>query len=71
MIKLKQTDNNRTGGILIFKFYTMNQLKLPLDLEKIHENDIDFAVNVIVESIPDKPFSLMEPRLKRIQKNHH
>ena len=37
----------------MFKHYTMNQVILPLDLEiKLQENDIAFAVNDLVESIP-------------------
>ncbi|MBP2256907.1 hypothetical protein [Virgibacillus alimentarius] len=35
--------------------YTMNQVVLPLDLEiKLQEDDIAFAVNDVVESIPDE-----------------
>ncbi len=41
----------------MFKHYTMNQVILPLDLEmKLKENDIAFAVNDLVESIPDEAF---------------
>lgn len=36
----------------------MNQLVLPLDLEiKLQENDIAYAVNDVVESIPDEAFT--------------
>ncbi|MDY0404029.1 IS1182 family transposase [Virgibacillus sp. 179-BFC.A HS] len=41
----------------MFKHYTMNQVILPLDLEiKLQENDIAYAVNDVVESIPDEAF---------------
>lgn len=41
----------------MFKYYTMNQVVLPLDLEvKIQENDIAYAVNNVVKAIPDKEF---------------
>ena len=41
----------------MFKHYNMNQVILPLDLEiKLQENDIAFAVNDLVESIPDEAF---------------
>ena|SRR5699024_9189509 len=41
----------------MFKHYTMNQVVLPLDLEiKLNENDIAFAVNDLIESIPEKSF---------------
>src|SRR5699024_10840784 len=41
----------------MFKHYTMNQVILPLDLEiKLDKNDIAFAVNDLIESIPAKPF---------------
>jgi len=41
----------------MFKHYTMNQIVLPLDLErKLQENDIAFAVNDLVENIPDEAF---------------
>src|SRR5699024_3426813 len=46
-----------TGGALMFKHYTMNQVILPLDLEiKLDKNDIAFAVNDLIESIPEKSF---------------
>ncbi|MFB4165955.1 transposase, partial [Alteribacillus sp. JSM 102045] len=42
----------------MFKHYTMNQVILPLDLEiKLQENDIAYAVNDVVESIPDEAFT--------------
>ncbi len=35
----------------------MNQLALPINLEvKLQENDIAFAVNDLIERIPDKAF---------------
>src|SRR5690625_2046765 len=41
----------------MFKHYTMNQVVLPLDLEfKLDNNDIAFAVNDLIESIPDEAF---------------
>src|SRR5690554_3501559 len=43
----------------MFKYYTMNQVVLPLDLEiKLQENDIAFAVNDLVESIPNEAFDI-------------
>ncbi|WP_035179018.1 IS1182 family transposase [Alkalihalobacterium bogoriense] len=42
----------------MFKHYTMNQIILPLDLEvKLQENDIAYAVNDLVEQIPDEAFA--------------
>ena len=41
----------------MFKQYTMNQVVLPLDLEVIlPKNDVAFAVNDLVESIPEQAF---------------
>ncbi|WP_174615990.1 IS1182 family transposase [Virgibacillus ihumii] len=41
----------------MFKHYNMNQVVLPLDLEiKLQEDDIAYAVNDIVEAIPDDAF---------------
>lgn len=41
----------------MFKYYTMNQLVLPLNLEtKLQENDIAYWINDFVESIPDNAF---------------
>src|SRR5690625_7047671 len=41
----------------MFKHYTMNQVILPLNLEvKLEKNDIAFAVNELVESIPEEYF---------------
>src|SRR5699024_1700499 len=41
----------------MFKHYTMNQVILPLDLEiKLDKNDIAFAVNDLIERIPEKSF---------------
>ena len=43
----------------MFKDYNMNQIILPLDLEvKLQENDIAFAINDLVESIPDEAFRI-------------
>ncbi|MCR6105653.1 IS1182 family transposase [Salipaludibacillus agaradhaerens] len=42
----------------MFKDYNMNQVILPIDLAyKLQENDIAFAVNDLVESIPDEAFN--------------
>ena len=41
----------------MFKNYTMNQVILPLDLErKLQNHDIAYAVHHLVESIPDEAF---------------
>ncbi|SER95465.1 transposase [Salipaludibacillus aurantiacus] len=41
----------------MFKGY-MNQVILPMDLSyKLQENDVAFAVNDLVESIPDEAFN--------------
>lgn len=41
----------------MFKHYSMNQVVLPLDLEiTLQENDIAYAVNDLVESIPEEAF---------------
>src|SRR5690625_688542 len=41
----------------MFKHYTMDQVILPLDLEiKLDKNDIAFAVNDLIESIPEEAF---------------
>ena len=41
----------------MFKHYTMNQVVLPLDLEvKLDKNDIAFAINDLIESIPVESF---------------
>ncbi|KPH71342.1 transposase, partial [Oceanobacillus caeni] len=41
----------------MFKYYTMNQVVLPLDLEiKLKENDIAFAIHDLIESIPEEAF---------------
>ncbi|SET78576.1 transposase, IS4 family [Oceanobacillus limi] len=38
-------------------YYNMNQVVLPMDLEmKLKENDIAFAINNLVESIPEEAF---------------
>lgn len=42
----------------MFKHYTMNEVVLPLDMErKLRENDIAFTVNQLVEGIPDEAFA--------------
>lgn len=42
----------------MFKHYTMNQVILPLDFEmKLQENDIAYAVNNVVENIPEEAFT--------------
>ncbi|THG88956.1 hypothetical protein AJ85_20365, partial [Alkalihalobacillus alcalophilus ATCC 27647 = CGMCC 1.3604] len=41
----------------MFKHYNMNQVVLPLDIErKLQENDIAFAIHNLVESIPEEAF---------------
>ena len=41
----------------MFKDYNMNQVILPLDLEKkLQENDIAFHIHHLVESIPTEAF---------------
>ncbi|MCD8510641.1 MAG: IS1182 family transposase, partial [Bacillus sp. (in: Bacteria)] len=41
----------------MFKYYNMNQVVLPLDLEvKLQENDIAFTVHELVEQIPNEAF---------------
>ena len=41
----------------MFKHYTMNEVILPLDMErKLPEHDIAFTINQLVESIPDEAF---------------
>ena len=43
----------------MYKNYTMNQIILPLNLEvKLDKNDIAFAVNDLVESIPEESFKV-------------
>ncbi len=43
----------------MFQNYNMNQVVLPLDLErKLQETDIAFAIHHLVESIPDEAFSV-------------
>lgn len=42
------------GGILLFKQYNMNQVILPLDMErKLHKVDIAFTIHEMIEGIPD------------------
>ena len=42
----------------MFKYYNMNQLVLPIDLEVIlQENDIAYHIHHLVESIPDEAFA--------------
>lgn len=41
----------------MFKHYTINQIFLPLNLEKkLEDNDIAFVINDLVESIPDEAY---------------
>ncbi len=41
----------------MFKYYNMNQVVLPLDLEmKLQENDIAYSVHHLVEQIPEEAF---------------
>lgn len=40
--------------IFLYKYYNINQLVLPLDLEmKLEANDIAFAIHHLGESIPE------------------
>ena len=50
----------------MFKNYTINQTTLPLDMEQfISETDVAFAVNALVESIPQTLFNQLEQQLGR------
>jgi len=50
----------------MFKNYTINQTTLPLDMEQfISETDVAFAVNALVESIPQTLFIQLEQQLGR------
>jgi len=45
----------------MYKDYSMNQVILPLELEiKLEKGDIAFAVNDLVESIPEESFQEFE-----------
>ena len=45
----------------MYKNYNMNQIILPINLEvKLDKNDIAFAVNDLVESIPEESFKDFE-----------
>ncbi|MFV0560348.1 MAG: IS1182 family transposase [Enterococcus sp.] len=45
----------------MYKNYTIDQLVLPLDLEKtLPENDIAYSVHHLVESIPEEAFELLK-----------
>jgi len=44
-------------GVLMFKNYTTNQVVLPLDFSfQLEKNDIAFAIDQLVESIPEERF---------------
>lgn len=50
----------------MFKDYTINQTTLPLDMEQfISETDVAFAVNALVEAIPQTLFNQLEQQLGR------
>lgn len=50
----------------MFKDYTINQTILPLDVEQyIPETDVAFAVNSLVEAIPQSLFNQLEQQLGR------
>ena len=50
----------------MFKNYTINQTTLPLDMEQfISETDVAFAVNSLVEAIPQHLFDELEHQLGR------
>ena len=55
---IKVTKPNRQGVYLTFKNYTINQTTLLLDIEQyISETDVAFAVNSLVEAIPQSLFN--------------
>ena len=63
---IKVTKPNRQGVYLTFKNYTINQTTLPLDIEQyISETDVAFAVNSLVEAIPQSLFNQLEHQLER------
>ena len=48
----------------MFKNYTINQTTLPLDMEQyIPETDVAFAVNDLVEAMPQTLFLKLEEQL--------
>ncbi len=50
----------------MFKNYTTNQTTLPLELEQfIPESDVAFAVNALVEAVPQTLFNELEEQLGR------
>lgn len=50
----------------MFKNYTINQTTLPLDMEQyIPETDVAFAVNALVEAMPQTLFLELEEQLGR------
>ncbi|KAA9174971.1 transposase, partial [Enterococcus durans] len=50
----------------MFKNYTINQTTLLLDIEQyISETDVAFAVNSLVEAIPQSLFNQLEHQLER------
>ncbi len=58
MIKLSHHNKILERSLFMFKYYNMNQLVLPIDLEVIlQENDIAYHIHHLVESIPDEAFA--------------
>lgn len=50
----------------MFKNYTINQTTLPLDMEQyIPETDVAFAVNALVQAMPQTLFLKLEEQLGR------
>ena len=50
----------------MFKYYTINKTTLPLDVEQYNsETDVAFAVNALVEAIPQTLFTKLEQQLGR------
>ncbi|RBS34724.1 hypothetical protein EB14_00582 [Enterococcus faecium] len=50
----------------MFKNYTINQTTLPLDIKQyISETDVAFAVNALVEAMPQTLFLELEEQLVR------
>ncbi|WP_440898492.1 hypothetical protein [Bacillus daqingensis] len=48
-VKLERPSHNKTGGILLFKEFNMDQLVLPMDLSSpLPKHDVAFAVNDLI-----------------------
>ena len=56
--------NQKGSECFMFKNYTINQTTLPLDMEQyIPETDVAFAVNDLVEAMPQTLFLKLEEQL--------